>query len=105
MIRNKIFYHTSTEVVELGFSDHFALVENIVFKRSTFSENIVKRSIDIFNCRLKSELWDDVYLQSDVLVNRAYSSFLNKLLKYFLHIFPQRQVSNKTDNQGGLLKV
>jgi hypothetical protein len=43
MIRNKIFYHTSIEVVELGFSDHFALVMNIVVKRpSTFSENIVK---------------------------------------------------------------
>jgi hypothetical protein len=79
MITNKIFYRTSKEVVELGFSDHFALVTNIVVKRpTTFLENIVervfsKRCVDIFNCQLKTELWDDVYLQSDV--NRTYSSF------------------------------
>jgi hypothetical protein len=44
MIRNKIFYHSSTKVVEMGFSDHFALVMNILVKRpATFSINIVKR--------------------------------------------------------------
>jgi hypothetical protein len=103
MIKNNIFYHTSTKVMELGFSNHFALVMNIVVKcPSIFSENVVKiifskRSIDIFNCQLKTELWDGVYLQSDV--NRAYSSFLTKYLKYFLHIFPPKQVSDKKGNK------
>jgi hypothetical protein len=32
MIRNKIFYHTTTKVVELGYSDHFAQVMNIAVK-------------------------------------------------------------------------
>jgi hypothetical protein len=32
MIRNKIFYHTTTKVVELGHSDHFAQVMNIAVK-------------------------------------------------------------------------
>jgi hypothetical protein len=104
MIRNKLFYHTSTKVVELRFSDHFVLVINILVKRPTFLENIVKRvfskrCIDILNCQLNIELWDDMYLQSDI--NRAYSSFLTKFLKYFLHIFPLRQVSNKKGNKSG----
>jgi hypothetical protein len=34
MIRNKIFYPTSTNVVEMGYSDHFALVMNIVVENS-----------------------------------------------------------------------
>jgi hypothetical protein len=80
MITNKIFYLSPTKEVEMGFSDHFALVMNILVKRpATFSINIVKRvfsqrSIDIFNRQLKIELWEDVYLQSDV--NTGYSSFL-----------------------------
>jgi hypothetical protein len=32
MIRNKIFYHTTTKVVEVGYSDHFAQVMNIAVK-------------------------------------------------------------------------
>jgi hypothetical protein len=32
MIRNKICYHTTTKVVELGYSDHFAQVMNIAVK-------------------------------------------------------------------------
>jgi hypothetical protein len=90
MIWNKIFYHSTTKVVELGFSDHFALIMNIfVNSPSTFLECVVKRilskrSIVIFNGQLKTELWDDVYSQSDV--NRTYSSFLSKFLKYSLHI-------------------
>jgi hypothetical protein len=96
---------TSTRVVELGYSDHFALVMNIVVKRPlASSEKVVKRvflkrSIDIFNCQLKTGLWDDVYQQTDV--NRAYSSFLTKYLKHFLHTFPFKQVSNKKGNKSG----
>jgi hypothetical protein len=105
MIRNKIFCHTSTRVVELGYSDHFALVMNIVVKRPlASSEKVVKRfflksSTDIFNCQLKTELWNDVHLQTDV--NGAYSSFLTKYLKHFLHTFPLQQVSNKKSNKSG----
>jgi exonuclease III len=105
MIRNKIFYHTSTRVVELGDSDHFALVMNIVVTRPLASKEKVvkrvflKRSIDIFNSQLKTELWDDVYLQTDV--NRAYSFFLTKYLKHFLHTFPLKQVSNNKGNKSG----
>jgi exonuclease III len=44
MIRNKIFYHSSTKVVEMGFSDHLVLVMNILVKSpATFSIYIVKR--------------------------------------------------------------
>jgi hypothetical protein len=32
MIRNNIFYNTTTKVVELGYSDHFAQVMNIAVK-------------------------------------------------------------------------
>jgi hypothetical protein len=87
------------KVVEMGFSDHFALVMNILVKRpATFSINTVKRvlsqrSTDIFNGQLKTELWEVVYLQSDV--NTAYGSFITQFLMYFLHIIPQKQVLNK----------
>jgi hypothetical protein len=70
MITSKLFHHTSTQVVELGSSDHFALVMEVLVKSpSIFSENTVKRvfsktSIDIFNDLLKTELWDDVYLHT-----------------------------------------
>jgi exonuclease III len=44
MIRNKIFYHTSTRVVELGYSDHCALVMNIVVTRPLASKDkVIKR--------------------------------------------------------------
>jgi hypothetical protein len=95
MFRNKFFYQSSTNVVKIGFSDHLALVMNIHVKRpATFSINIVKRvfsqrSIDIFNGQLKTELWEDVYLQYDV--NTAYGSFLTVFLMYF----PPKQVLNK----------
>jgi hypothetical protein len=84
MIRNK--YPTTTEVVEIGYSDHFAQIMNIVVnslsslpeftKKRIFS----KRSIDLFNSLLTNEVWEDVYHQTDV--NRAYSLFLDKYEMY-----------------------
>jgi hypothetical protein len=32
IIRNKIFYHTTTRVVEVGYSDHIAQIMNIAVK-------------------------------------------------------------------------
>jgi hypothetical protein len=40
MIRNKIFYHSTSKVVELGYSDHFAHVMNIAL--GSFRENCTK---------------------------------------------------------------
>jgi hypothetical protein len=95
--------------MELGFSYHFALVMKVHVKSPPiFSENTVKRvfskrSIDIFNDLLKTELWDDVCLHSNV--NRYYSSFLTKFLKYFLQIFHLKKYQTKEAiNQTGLLK-
>jgi hypothetical protein len=45
MIRNKIFHHTSTRVVELGNSNHFALVMNIIVKRPLVSSEKVVKSL------------------------------------------------------------
>jgi hypothetical protein len=92
MIRNKIFYPTTAEVVAIGYSDHFAQIVNIVVnslsslpeftKKRVFS----KRSIDLFNSLLTNEVWEDVYHQTDV--NRAYSLFLDQYRNLFLNIFP-----------------
>jgi hypothetical protein len=44
MIRNKNFYHSTTRVTEMGFSDHSALVMNIlVHSPSTCLKYVVKR--------------------------------------------------------------
>jgi hypothetical protein len=49
---------------------------------------------------LKNEIWEDVYLHTDV--NRAYSSFLTKYLKYFVNIFPLKNyLKIKVSNQNG----
>jgi hypothetical protein len=53
---------------------------------------------------LRNEILEDVYLHADV--NRAYSSFLIKYLKYFVNIFPLKKsqiimVTNQHDLQKG----
>jgi hypothetical protein len=101
MIRNKTFYHSTTRVIEMGFSDHFALVMSIrvfIHSTSTCLKYVVKRffskrNILNFKDQLKLESWDEVYLQSDV--NSAYCVFLSKFYKYFLHFFPIKIVLNK----------
>jgi hypothetical protein len=70
-----------------------------LFWKILLKESSQKRSIGTFNGQLKTELWDDVYLQTDV--NRAYSSFLTKFLKCSLHIFPSKQVSDTKRNKSG----
>jgi hypothetical protein len=60
MIRNKIFYHTTTKVVELGYSDNFAQVMNTDVKCPLVRSGITvrrvfsKRNIEIFNNELKN---------------------------------------------------
>ena len=95
MIRNKVFYPTSTNVVEMGYSDHFALVMNIVIENShvplsekTKRRVFSKRNIDLFNLRLIREVWDEVYHQTDV--NKAYSLFLDKYRDLFLNMFKKK---------------
>jgi hypothetical protein len=105
MIRNKIFYHTTTKVVQLGYSDHFAQVRNIdnkcplVHSGKTVRRIFSKRNIEIFNDQLKNEIWEDAYLQTDV--NRAYRSFSTKYLKYFVNIFPPtpKKISKNKGNK------
>jgi hypothetical protein len=68
MIRNRIFYHTTTKVVELGYLDHFAQVMNIAVKcpsvhsGKTVRRVFSKRNIEIFNSQLTIEIWEDFYL-------------------------------------------
>lgn len=96
MIRNKTFYHTTTDVVELGYSDHFAHVMNkVVENPKVHPEKIIrrvfsKRNIETLKSHLKNELWEDIYLQTEV--NRAYSPFLTKFLNYFYKIFPKKKI-------------
>jgi hypothetical protein len=72
MIRNKGFYHSTTRVIEMGVSGHYALVMSIfVHSPSTCLKYVEKyffskRNIENFKDQLKTELWDEVYLQSDV---------------------------------------
>jgi hypothetical protein len=61
------------------------------------------RNIEIFNNHLNNEIWEDVYLHTDV--NRVYSSFLSKYCKYFVNIFPLKKFSkNKGIKSGWLTK-
>ncbi|PNF41670.1 hypothetical protein B7P43_G06970 [Cryptotermes secundus] len=102
MITNKIFYPSVTNVMEMWFSDHFAVVMDVTVNLPSTSNIIIKRvfsrnSIDMFNCHLASESWNEVYSQSDV--NRAYSYFLSKFTMYFNRFFPLKEVSRKKGNK------
>jgi hypothetical protein len=71
-----------------------------VYSGKTVRRVFAKRSMEIFNNQLKYEIWEDVYLQTDV--NRAYNSFLTKYLKYFVNIFPlKNSQKTKATNQDG----
>jgi hypothetical protein len=60
MVRNKIFYYTTTKVVELGYSDHFVQVMNTavtcpsVHSGKTVRRVFSRRNIEIFNGQLKN---------------------------------------------------
>jgi hypothetical protein len=88
MIKNKVFYHTTTKVVELGYLNHFAQVMNIVVKcpflhsGKTVKRVFSNRNIEILNNQIKNGIWEDVYLQTDV--NRAYSFFITKFIHSFI---------------------
>jgi hypothetical protein len=92
MIRNKSVYHSTIRVTEMGFSNHFAFVMTIFghglstcikyMEKRIFS----KRNIANFKDQLKIEIWNEVYLQSDV--NSAYYVFLSTFHKKSLHFFP-----------------
>jgi hypothetical protein len=45
MIRNKLVYHTTTMVIELGYSDHFAQVMNIAVKCALVHSEKTVRSL------------------------------------------------------------
>jgi hypothetical protein len=95
MITDKIFYPSETKMMEKGYSDHFAVVMNVSINLSSTTNTMGKRflsqkSIDMFNCQLSSELWSDVYLQSDV--NRAYSHFLTKFTMFLYRFLPPKKV-------------
>jgi hypothetical protein len=92
MIKNKNFYHSTTRVREMGFSDHFALFMcTFVHSPSICAKYVEKRIFSKNNIanlkdQLEIESWDEVYLHSDV--NSAYCVFLSKFRKYFLDSFP-----------------
>jgi hypothetical protein len=52
-----------------------------------------KRNIADFKDQLKIDLWEEVYLQSDV--NRYYNVFLIKFCKFFLYFFPLKKAFSK----------
>jgi hypothetical protein len=109
MIKNKNYYHSTTRVMEMGFSDHFAVIMNIlVYRPSICSKYLEKRifskqNITNFKDQLEIESWDEVYLHSNA--NSAYCVFLSKFHKYFLDLFPLKKVINKyRKNRAGSLE-
>jgi hypothetical protein len=91
--------------MEMGFSDHFAVIMNILVnspsiclkyvEKRTFS----KQNIANFKDQLEIESWDEVYLHSNA--NSAYCVFLSKFCKYFLDFFPLKIVINKNGKKSG----
>jgi hypothetical protein len=49
--------------MEMGYSDHFAVVMNVSINISD-ERFFSQKCIDVFNCQLSSELWSGVYLQT-----------------------------------------
>jgi hypothetical protein len=87
----------------MGFLDHFTLVMSIfVHSPSTCLKYVEKEksfskiNIENYKEQLKTELWVEVYLQSDV--NSAYCVFLSKFHKYFLHSFLLKMFSRRKGN-------
>jgi uncharacterized protein YjcR len=82
--------------MEMGFSDHFAVIKNIlVYGPSLCSKYVQKRifskqNIASFKDQLEIELWDKVYLHSNA--NSAHCAFLSKFRKYFLDFFPLKKL-------------
>jgi hypothetical protein len=77
--------------MEMGFSDHFAVIMNIlVYNLSICSKYVEKRifskqNITNFKDQLEIESWVEVYLHSNA--NSAYCVFISKFRKYFFWTF------------------
>jgi hypothetical protein len=92
MITNKLYYKSLTEVIYLGYSNHFAQILHIKVKKPKIGQRKIKRrqllsrNIEEFNHLLEMESWEDVFLYEDV--NTSYNNFLNRFLHYFEIAFP-----------------
>jgi hypothetical protein len=95
MIKNKNYYHSTTRVMEMGFSDHFAVIMNmLVYSLSICSRYVKKRIFSKQNTTnlkdpLQIESWDEVYLHPNG--NSAYCVFLSKFRKFFW-TFPSKKL-------------
>jgi hypothetical protein len=79
MIKNKNYYHSTTRVTEMGFSDHFTVIINIRVHSSSICSKYVetrifsKLNITNFKDKLEIESWDEGFLHSNA--NSAYYVF------------------------------
>jgi hypothetical protein len=89
MTINNNYYHSTTRVMEMGFSDHSSVIMNILVNGpSVCSKYAAKRILSKQNTVSfkETEMWDEVYTHSNA--NSAYCAFLSTFHKYFLDFSP-----------------
>ena len=90
---------------DLGYSDHFAQVTNVIVNKPVINPKIIKkrRFSDIetkeFLHHLQTELWEQVLIQDDV--NESFNIFMTTFVYYFNIAFPLKNcyLHNKTKNK------
>lgn len=97
MITDKLYGKYLTEVLDLGYSDHFAQILHIKVNKPTVAWKKIRkrqfsgRNIEEFNQLLEMEPWEEVFVQ--VEVNTMYNAFLNRFLYYFEMAFSVKDSS------------
>jgi hypothetical protein len=103
------FGPNSTEVLNLGYSDHLGQILKVSVIKQEFNPVILKkrnfsqRNVTHFKDLLYREEWTDVYSAS--FLNDAYLAFLGRFLDYFNAAFPVKLYKQKKIHNDGLQVV
>ena len=101
MIINKEYNHNATEVLNLGYSDHFAQILFFMMnKQKDRMENITRRNFSRKDTEKFKYLWEkeslaEIYLINDL--NDSYKLFFIKFVYYFESAFPIKTYYKKED--------
>jgi hypothetical protein len=97
IVINKQYFECSSNVLDLGYSDHLAQIININVNRSKRGtvkirkRQFSKESIDEFTYLLQKETWQKCFLNLDV--NTSFNAFMDLIFYYYNIVFTLKTVS------------